>query len=42
MIKLNVWGGAGEHGRSAYLLSGSQFHLLLDCGVKKKAWASIR
>lgn len=36
MIKLNVWGGAGEHGRSAYLLSGSQFHLLLDCGVKKE------
>ncbi|MEO2210908.1 MBL fold metallo-hydrolase [Paenibacillus amylolyticus] len=36
MIKLNVWGGAGEHGRSAYLLSGSQFRLLLDCGVKKE------
>ncbi|MFX3648195.1 MAG: MBL fold metallo-hydrolase [Paenibacillus sp.] len=36
MIKLNVWGGAGEHGRSAYLLSGSRFHLLLDCGVKKE------
>ena len=36
MIKLNVWGGAGEHGRSAYLLSGSKFRLLLDCGVKKE------
>ncbi|MDQ0723143.1 Cft2 family RNA processing exonuclease [Paenibacillus sp. W4I10] len=36
MIKLNVWGGAGEHGRSAYLLSGSWFRLLLDCGVKKE------
>ncbi|PYE42341.1 MBL fold metallo-hydrolase [Paenibacillus barcinonensis] len=36
MIKLNVWGGAGEHGRSAYLLSGSQYRLLLDCGVKKE------
>ncbi|WP_458124983.1 MBL fold metallo-hydrolase [Paenibacillus sp. Z3-2] len=36
MIKLNVWGGAGEHGRSAYLLSGSNFRLLLDCGVKKE------
>ncbi|WP_433749647.1 MBL fold metallo-hydrolase [Paenibacillus amylolyticus] len=36
MIKLNVWGGAGEHGRSAYLLSGSRFRLLLDCGVKKE------
>ncbi|WP_260985478.1 MBL fold metallo-hydrolase [Paenibacillus xylanexedens] len=35
MIKLNVWGGAGEHGRSAYLLSGSTQRLLLDCGVKK-------
>ncbi|VTR36305.1 Ribonuclease TTHA0252 [Actinobacillus pleuropneumoniae] len=31
-----MWGGAGEHGRSAYLLSGSQVHLLLDCGVKKE------
>ncbi|GAS84729.1 MBL fold metallo-hydrolase [Paenibacillus amylolyticus] len=36
MIKLNVWGGAGEHGRSAYLLSGSNVRLLLDCGVKKE------
>ena len=36
MIKLNVWGGAGEHGRSAYLLSGSLYRLLLDCGVKKE------
>ncbi|MBY0164953.1 MBL fold metallo-hydrolase [Paenibacillus lautus] len=36
MMKLTVWGGAGEHGRSAYLLSGSQVHLLLDCGVKKE------
>ncbi|WP_366291520.1 MBL fold metallo-hydrolase [Paenibacillus sp. AN1007] len=36
MIKLNVWGGAGEHGRSAYLLSGSRQRLLLDCGVKKE------
>ncbi|MCM3174830.1 MBL fold metallo-hydrolase [Paenibacillus sp. MER 99-2] len=35
MIKLNVWGGAGEHGRSSYLLSGSTQRLLLDCGVKK-------
>ncbi|WP_342553846.1 MBL fold metallo-hydrolase [Paenibacillus sp. FSL R7-0652] len=36
MIKLNVWGGAGEHGRSAYLLRGSRQRLLLDCGVKKE------
>ncbi|WP_434748392.1 MBL fold metallo-hydrolase [Paenibacillus amylolyticus] len=36
MIKLNVWGGAGEHGRSAYLLRGSRYRLLLDCGVKKE------
>lgn len=36
MIKLNIWGGAGEHGRSAYLLSGSNVRLLLDCGVKKE------
>ncbi|MDR9748278.1 MBL fold metallo-hydrolase [Paenibacillus taichungensis] len=36
MIKLKVWGGAGEHGRSAYLLRGSRVQLLLDCGVKKE------
>ncbi|MCG7386218.1 MBL fold metallo-hydrolase [Paenibacillus sp. ACRRY] len=36
MIKLNVWGGAGEHGRSAYLLSGDRNHILMDCGVKKE------
>ncbi|MET3938801.1 Cft2 family RNA processing exonuclease [Paenibacillus sp. PvP094] len=36
MIKLNVWGGAGEHGRSAYLLSGDGTHILMDCGVKKE------
>ncbi|EFU42557.1 Zn-dependent hydrolase [Paenibacillus vortex V453] len=36
MMKLTVWGGAGEHGRSAYLLSGNRVHLLLDCGVMKE------
>lgn len=35
MTKLTIWGGAGEHGRSAYLLSGGGYRLLLDCGVKK-------
>lgn len=35
MTKLTIWGGAGEHGRSAYLLSGRGYRLLLDCGVKK-------
>lgn len=29
-------GRGREHGRSAYLLSGSKFRLLLDCGVKKE------
>ncbi|OOC58873.1 MBL fold metallo-hydrolase [Paenibacillus ihbetae] len=36
MMKLKVWGGAGEHGRSAYVLSGSGIKLLLDCGVKRE------
>ncbi|MBW4081205.1 MBL fold metallo-hydrolase [Paenibacillus sp. S150] len=35
MTKLTIWGGAGEHGRSSYLLSGRRFRLLLDCGVKR-------
>lgn len=36
MMKLKIWGGAGEHGRSAYVLSSSRIHLLLDCGVKRE------
>lgn len=35
MTKLTIWGGAGEHGRSSYLLNGKRFRLLLDCGVKR-------
>lgn len=39
MSRLTIWGGAGEHGRSSYLLQGkdSRNGILLDCGVKKKA-----
>ncbi|WP_172250974.1 MBL fold metallo-hydrolase [Saccharibacillus deserti] len=36
MMKLQVWGGAGEHGRSCYRLVGERRRLLLDCGVKKE------
>jgi predicted metal-dependent RNase len=38
MTRLTIWGGAGEHGRSSYLLQGknSQHGILLDCGVKKE------
>lgn len=36
MIKLNIWGGAGEHGRSCYFFSGEQNRIMFDCGVKKE------
>ncbi|MDU0330652.1 MBL fold metallo-hydrolase [Paenibacillus barengoltzii] len=36
MMKLHIWGGAGEHGRSCYLLVGDHHRILLDCGVKKE------
>lgn len=38
MSILTIWGGAGEHGRSSYLLQNKdgQSGILLDCGVKKK------
>ncbi|WP_339318718.1 MBL fold metallo-hydrolase [Paenibacillus sp. FSL R10-2734] len=38
MSTLTIWGGAGEHGRSSYLLQNKdgQSGILLDCGVKKE------
>ncbi|MBT2293262.1 MBL fold metallo-hydrolase [Paenibacillus albidus] len=33
---LSIWGGAGEHGRSCYLLQHGTSAILLDCGVKKE------
>ncbi|GGA47228.1 MBL fold metallo-hydrolase [Paenibacillus physcomitrellae] len=36
MMKLHIWGGAGEHGRSCYLIAGERHQILLDCGVKKE------
>ncbi|MFD1886199.1 MBL fold metallo-hydrolase [Paenibacillus wenxiniae] len=35
-MQLTVLGGAGEHGRSSYLLTEEQAHILLDYGVKKE------
>ncbi|ANS77337.1 hypothetical protein AWM70_19210 [Paenibacillus yonginensis] len=35
-MKLHVWGGAGEHGRSCYLIAGERHRILFDCGVKKE------
>ncbi|WP_163852637.1 MBL fold metallo-hydrolase [Paenibacillus elgii] len=34
-MQLDIWGGAGEHGRSSYLLHNDRIGVLLDCGVKK-------
>ncbi|WP_400164488.1 MBL fold metallo-hydrolase [Brevibacillus sp. TJ4] len=35
MFQVEVWGGAGEHGRSCYHVQFGQRSVLLDCGVKK-------
>ncbi|GED67139.1 hypothetical protein BRE01_08410 [Brevibacillus reuszeri] len=35
MFQVEVWGGAGEHGRSCYYVQFEQRAVLLDCGVKK-------
>lgn len=35
MMQLKVWGGAGEHGRSCYLLQSGERRIMLDCGVKR-------
>ncbi|MFS0726884.1 MBL fold metallo-hydrolase [Paenibacillus sp. 1P07SE] len=36
-IELEVWGGAGEHGRSCYRLEAGGISVLLDCGGKKES-----
>lgn len=36
-VKLEVWGGAGEHGRSCYFVQAGNTAVLLDCGGKKQA-----
>ncbi|NOU99655.1 MBL fold metallo-hydrolase [Paenibacillus planticolens] len=36
MMQLNVWGGAGEHGRSCYWIGNEQTSIMLDCGVKRE------
>ncbi|WP_338553470.1 MBL fold metallo-hydrolase [Paenibacillus sp. KS-LC4] len=36
MMQLTIWGGAGEHGRSSYLLQYKNEAVLLDCGGKKE------
>ncbi|NHN33036.1 MBL fold metallo-hydrolase [Paenibacillus agricola] len=35
-MQATVWGGAGEHGRSCYLIEEGQTRVVLDCGVKKE------
>lgn len=36
MIELQIWGGAGESGRSCYFIRKGNTRILLDCGVKKE------
>ncbi|NQX62276.1 INTS11 family MBL fold metallo-hydrolase [Paenibacillus qinlingensis] len=36
MMHVEVWGGAGEHGRSCYWIGNAQSSVMLDCGVKRE------
>lgn len=36
MIELQIWGGAGESGRSCYFIRKGDTRIVLDCGVKKE------
>ncbi|OCT16669.1 hypothetical protein A8709_08325 [Paenibacillus pectinilyticus] len=36
MMHVEVWGGAGEHGRSCYWLGNERCSVVLDCGVKRE------
>lgn len=36
-IKVHIWGGAGEHGRSCYYVQAGEQSVLLDCGGKKES-----
>lgn len=36
MMHVEVWGGAGEHGRSCYWVGNKQSSVMLDCGVKRE------
>lgn len=35
MMSLKIGGGAGEHGRSCYIIHGKQYSIMLDCGAKR-------
>ncbi|MDR6554125.1 MBL fold metallo-hydrolase [Paenibacillus qinlingensis] len=36
MMHVEVWGGAGEHGRSCYWIGNTRSSIMLDCGVKRE------
>lgn len=36
MMHVEVWGGAGEHGRSCYWIGNTRSSVVLDCGVKRE------
>lgn len=35
-VNIDVWGGAGEHGRACYRVQAGEHSVLLDCGGKKE------
>jgi len=35
-VKVDVWGGAGEHGRACFRVQVRELSILLDCGGKKE------
>ena len=35
MMRVEVWGGAGEYGRSCYFVKNKETKILFDCGINR-------
>ncbi len=35
MMRIEVWGGAGEYGRSCYFVKNKETKILFDCGINR-------
>ncbi len=35
MMRVEVWGGAGEYGRSCYFVKNKETKIVFDCGINR-------
>lgn len=35
MMRMEVWGGAGEYGRSCYFVKNKEMKIVFDCGINR-------